>query len=371
MNMYTLLNKIRNCNTKFKFDDSQIYLLIDDTLNIVNKEDFTIQFEVNLKTPGSIYLTLNDIIIKNRRDEENPYYFIDKLSGKILNKKLPYSNVGIAGVIDDSILYKAFPNNSLSKKLVGLWNNGSTLWEIESEAQTVHFVKQDKIYQASADTNSLGELQEKDGSFEWIFPNVKGYERKKTKVLHISESQLIGIYNSNKIRVISFSERRIVKEWSEIPTYVKLKKLSQNGLIPGIESCKYLDDEKKICGLHSDCLWELDLKTDNIVFYDLSKELEDNEIRTSVSGEFSISEEHLIFYSKSYKEKEQGGIKNINKIVALNRKSKKIDWVYNLEGLDNLIFKWGAPIVDGDLLYVLDSQKNLYIFKKDKAKMKT
>lgn len=362
--MYQVIKKLENGSRYFNYDENYFYYFNSEALKILDKETFSIVWSEDFKDVEWIEITTKYIVISGRKDQKNKYYFFDKISKEEIRKNFPYQILGFLGCIEDKLLFEAYTGNSFSKRIIGAWDyqNENILWEKESSVY--YTIEKGKMLGSPLSSTSIQEILPQDGSLKWDIIGDVLEGRIMPKILKVSDEILIAVFDGIIIRMININTKEILNEWREIPKEYEWLS-SKYSEIPGIERAEYIYGNNKISLMHQYFYSEINLNLNEIKCYDLTEEFNEKEIRTVNSGAFSYSGNHIFFFSDFYKEIEDGKYEHIYKMVALNHKTRKLDWTYDMNFPDGVRFQQTEPIVDGDYIYVLDSQKQLYIFRKN------
>ena len=188
-------------------------------------------------------------------------------------------------------------------------------------------------------------------------------EKKVYKVLHIFgiwQEEFIIACSYGLILCLDVNTGKEKRRFQEIP---KINSDSFiEGLIPNAESFVLDKEQSKLIGAFHKYYFEIDLITNKISFQDIKDELQNYYIYfiNNVKNH-PFTETHLYITAKS---KQYINDKELQAdcLVALNRTTKKIDWIhYFKEAVVS-----GAPQLAGDRLYQL-SKGDLYIFQKQET----
>ena len=194
----------------------------------------------------------------------------------------------------------------------------------------------------------------------FISSNLADKGEEKTERIHalagIHEGYLYLGLASGKIIALEIQTGQLVKEWS------KMKR--PHPLFNGIPTGNLRLDKEKgeiFCILNTYC-WKIDLKTEELSFYDFEEYLRKekisfNAIHSSIYGNYIIG-----LASKELNESDEY---NTPYIIALNRNTFKKEWEYQLD--IKLLDQEGAttaPIFQGNYMYCA-LNGTLHIFEKE------
>lgn len=348
--MYQLIKTFENSTRYFHFDKNFFASFINGYFSIYEKKSFSVLWQKKFESVEQILSTKKEFVISAKKGNQYQYFYFDKLSGKKIDKNLPYETVGISGISNDLILYEGYPNKNLSSRVIGLIDdNGKKIWEKESDLHCYFF--EGRIIGAKLSSSDNNILSLKDGSVLWNIPGIEN-QTQMPHILGFINDFIFIKFNTNILRKINYKTQEIIQEWNAFPSEIYTTK-----------NKSFLKKEQKVFGIIKNQCWELDLISNKIETFSLSNNDEKNTTRSTTASHFDYNQGFIYLHSHLIKPKIKGfGFEHIYKIECINYKIKKVVWSYSFP---NIQYQLTSSIVDGDLLYDLDRNMNLYIFKKN------
>lgn len=261
----------------------------------------------------------------NWRREKRKFYWelgVYNFVEDVYISKTNYQNYISLGIIDDNYLF-----HKSGKKLILLSsNNLETIWKVELETFMSDF--------------KLG------------------------KYFGCIDNKLIFSDDKHTVFVLHKETGEIINTFSELPGINPKSQDKFKGRIMDSQNFVLDKESQLLLGAYGANYIEIDLKDNTCRFKQLSEIMEDHNILTFLAmRDNPFTNEHLFLTTINKgvgKQKDE----RFNSIVALNRKTLKIDWehIFVDEGLGPNI-----PVICNDLLLQKTLENNLYIFQKDKT----
>lgn len=115
-----------------------------------------------------------------------------------------------------------------------------------------------------------------------------------------------------------------------------------------VEATQILHQEEKMIGCYGADYWEIDLKSGVVSVFDLREEFKTHEI---VNGRLSFAyDSEYVFFVDHYR----------SKVAALNRRSKRVDWLYKLpEEAENKSLE--KVFIQSGRLLLIDNGANVFV----------
>lgn len=178
------------------------------------------------------------------------------------------------------------------------------------------------------------------------------------KLLGVYKESLLFATENNTIILVDVNSGDITYEWSELPGFDAGP--DYRSKIPSVTSFVLDVDSDVLIGVFYTYYFEIDLLTKRISFYQLIDELSKfgiSDFRPFNNNPFSRM--HFFLTTHTYIE----GFPKVvfSSVIALNRKSKQIDWCHTFteNGLGTNI-----PCITSTHLYQKDLDNNLHIFER-------
>ncbi len=129
----------------------------------------------------------------------------------------------------------------------------------------------------------------------------------------------------------------------------------------------FLEDKKKIVGVVDAYFYQIDLASKKLEIVNLRADYAPKNIQTTSRGIIAFADNHVIFPSEVLLEHSGFKYEYVNKIVALNIDTLKVDWSHHFKELNNTNAFTDVQ-TDENHIYVCDSQQKLHVFKKQHEK---
>ncbi|MFD0993570.1 hypothetical protein [Tenacibaculum geojense] len=190
----------------------------------------------------------------------------------------------------------------------------------------------------------------------------------ESKEITVVFSSILGILNNslfiscnknNSILSVDINTGKIQNKWREIPGININSQIE--GIIPNTESFVLDKEQSKLIGAFHKYYLEIDLKSNEISYVDVSEELSKYDIIfIKQSNDISFTKDHL--YLTAMIEQYENDTKfTYDCIFLLNRNTLKIDWIYKFKEASLGTHK---PKLSGNKLYQLDNNNTLHVFEK-------
>ena len=193
-------------------------------------------------------------------------------------------------------------------------------------------------------------------------------ERKVKSFLGIYKNELLIAITNNTVLAIDIETGELISNWRELPEGKYWHKKDWNFLCAPEQSV-LIENEGKIVGLCIFFYWEIDLSTGEIEFLDLTDYFKKEKVESIQTEKITVVGDYIFFYSRNIRESYDGA--DIKKVVAFNRRTKKIEWSHQFDFAYGTFFRGGAPTVKGERLFVLNTEGELFIFEKEEKTMIT
>lgn len=179
------------------------------------------------------------------------------------------------------------------------------------------------------------------------------------KVIGVSQSQLYIACTNHRLMSIDINTGKIVREWKELKGFEAGQEYKD--VLP--EPSNFVLDKVsgKLIGVFSKFYLEIDLESGEINYEDVREELQQYRINSfRRMGDNPFTKDHL--FVTAHAELQERPNVDLDCVLALNRNTKKVDWVYIFKdtGLGT-----NVPQITDIHLYQLDAEGNLHIFEKE------
>lgn len=221
----------------------------------------------------------------------------------------------------DSVLNINYINNDvyINSENIRMDNEGNALWELQLE--------------------HLGDIEVKE-------------------ILDVYQNQLLVACSDHFLLSVDVNTGKILRKWRELPGFEEGQ--FYKDVLPNTSSFVLDKKEGKLIGTFDVYYFEIDLFSGRIFYNDIRNELNAhhiNSFRRIANNPFT--KDH--FFVTAHAELDERPNVDLDCVLALNRHSKKVDWVHIFKdaGLGT-----NVPQITSTHLYQLDTEKNLYIFER-------
>jgi len=322
------------CNNDLIITDniSNIYALNETLIYSIN---FQKLFYYNLKTKNLKEIKETDgfsqfiskeliLVVKNSDDYSKQYLSLINLQNN--QKKWTIESYFGNGIVNNNYLFASCINHRICK--IDLDHPEQPLWQF--------------------DLNQLGTFTNRNGEQEAY---------KVIKILGIWQEELFIACNNGLILAIDSNTGIEKRKWQHIKDYYFDDEITDK--IPRAES--FVFDGDTLIGALNTYYFKIDLKTSEISALNISQELQKfNIFHIKTVNDNPVTDTH-IFLTAMMRKKDNDPKWSYDCLIALNKKTLKIDWHYSFEeaGLGTNI-----PKLAGNKLYQLDNNNTLHIFEK-------
>lgn len=179
------------------------------------------------------------------------------------------------------------------------------------------------------------------------------------KVVGLYQNQLYIACTNHRLMSIDINTGKIVLEWKELKGFEAGQEYKD--VLP--EPSDFVLDKVsgKLIGVFSKFYLEIDLESGEINYEDVREELQQYRINSfRRMGDNPFTNDHL--FVTAHAELEERPNVDLDCVLALNRNTKKVDWVHVFKdtGLGT-----NVPQITDTHLYQLDAEGNLHIFEKE------
>ena len=309
---------------------------------------------------GTLYYIQNSIINTPNKIQVNDYFgvkyyesVINVFTSRSKNTLYDYKGKVIDEFEGRNYIYIFSNNNAIYYDRISkvLKYNETVLFQGKIQFYYIfkHFVFFSK-------DSKLFKINNLEGKNIWVINLENNSEIKK--ILGIWESELIVACSDGLLISLDIENGELKRSWQDISGF-QFDSVIQNR-IPKME----------IFSLHGDVLigalhifyFELDLKTGEIKIENLEEELKCFDIfHIKQTNDNPVTDSH-IFLTAMMHQPDGDNKFSYDCLIALNRKTFKIDWQYKFE---NESLGTNIPKLAGDKLYQLDNGGTLHIFEKE------
>lgn len=353
--MYKLINEIKevgsvnvNCKDIYYTKSNGIYNMQNILLKDENIEKT--QFWIIKNRPLSLfYYTVNGTAKKYRdgstfiiKESVFPNSFnakqvIVQEDMRFLNQQFQWK-LGLYDHIQQECIFQTNFENYIS---LGLVENN---YLFQKEQLQLLFLK----------SNTLEKLWEID------LEVILGGGTKFTKYFGSIDNKLIFSAEDHIIFILEKSSGALLKKYKDLPGINKGSFIEN--VIPDSKSF-VLDQEKKLLfGVFGKNYVEINIENESIFFENLSQELQLHDITfLQLLNNNPFTDDHL--FITTLKDTIINGVRgHYNSLIALNRRTHKIDWEYTFTG-DGI--GTNIPLLKDDLLVQKSLEDTLYVFQKE------
>lgn len=295
--------------------------------------------------------------------QENSFFVIEKNfegNKQIINDgDVQELNSGIDGVqkiIDTDCLLRTCYSDDYSTTYLAKFNINlkNDIWKIDFTGVVFFYVIEDQMLLGYTDRVSSHSFL--DSSIIWT----KNYkELNLTKCIGNFKNQLLVVAGEHILLSIDINTGEQLYKWHELKGF-EIGTTYKDEL-PSASSFVLDEAAGKLIGAFHTYYFEIDLVSKEIIYTQLEEELTSHSIRNlkSVSNN-PLTSTHLYLTADVTLEEFQNT--DLNAVLALNRETKKVDWVHTFKesGIGTNI-----PQITDTHLYMLDLEGTLHIFEKE------
>jgi len=234
----------------------------------------------------------------------------------------------------------------------------SEVRELPFENYTVELVVAD-IGIGYFDKNKISALDIKGSKIKWELVLDQFGEVQLQRILGVYQNELLVVLGEHVLLSINVETGEILHKWHELKGF-EINATYKDEL-PSASNFVLDEAVGKLIGAFHTYYFEIDLVSREIIYIQLEEELTSHSIRNlkSVSNN-PFTSTHL--YLTADVTLEEFPNTDLNAVLALNRETKKIDWVHTFKesGIGTNI-----PQITDTHLYMLDLEGTLHIFKKE------
>lgn len=182
------------------------------------------------------------------------------------------------------------------------------------------------------------------------------------KFIGVWQDQLLVACSNSLLLALEINTGKILKKWQELNGYyTEIKKFANK--IPPAENFILDEPNNKLISGHIMSITEIDLLTNKIEVFDLEQELKTYNINQLNSTNSNPFNKEYIYLTATMDYKDNKNQWTYDCLIAVNRKTKKVDWQYIFEESSLGV---NIPQLSQNKLYQLDNDGNLYVFEKEK-----
>jgi len=181
---------------------------------------------------------------------------------------------------------------------------------------------------------------------------------KVEKVINVYHNQLLIACSDHFLLSIDINTGEILRKWQELAGFEAGQ--FYKDVLPNPSSFVLDEKEGKLIGTFDIYYFEIDLTSGEVSYEDIRQELNTHHINSfRRMGNNPFTTDHL--FVTAHAELEERPNADLDCVLALNRNTKKIDWVHIFKdtGLGT-----NVPQITSTHLYQLDTEKNLFIFER-------
>ena len=262
---------------------------------------------------------------------------------------------GIQKIIDTDYIIRTCYSDDYSTSYLTKFNINlkEDIWKINFTEVVFFYVLKNQILLGYADKVSLHNLL--DLSMIWI-KNYEGFSL--TKCIGKFKNELILVVGEHILLSIDVETGETLHKWHELKGFEV--GATYKDVLPDTSSFVLDESSAKLIGVFHTYYFEIDLISREITYIQLEKELSGHSIRNLKSvSDNPFTSIHL--YLTADITLEEFPNTDLNAVLALNRDTKKVDWVYTFKesGIGTNI-----PQINDTHLFILDLEGTLHIFEK-------
>ena len=337
--MFTEIKTIRNVLIP-RVRGENLYFIRDDKLirsNLNFKEEILCEVPTDLVSKGVFYDEF--LIIKKK----NLFILLNTNTNDVVKKD--FDSVTFYGVMKNKLLFRKDEEDARYLYVFD-FRKWATDFKFEIEVGMVHGHNNVLVHEPLYEKSLLNFYSFKDGSL------LKKLDLNEIKGVPYSSPRFKGFTNI-------FYENTVIKS---LPDWLLISFDLQSGEVSWV-----LNNVSHFISFHNNKLFNLDLVNFQIIDpknggieskVDISEHFKKHNIEMGSSNSVCITNTHLIF-TDTWK----------CQVGALNIETAQLDWVYQVDVPRRGAPEGGtlpfSPQIEGDRLYILDSEKNLHIFERE------
>lgn len=249
----------------------------------------------------------------------------------------------------------------------GKWQWGLGIFDLNSlslvkeflfENYTVEFVVANAAIGYFA-KDKLSSFNIDNGKVNWELDLGQISSSQFIRFIAVYQNQLLIACSNHLLLSVNVNTGEILHQWQELVGF-EVGSLYKD-VLPDPTNFVLDEQSSKLIGVFDTYYFEIDLNSKEISYYQLKEELSKygiSDFRPFNDNPFTS--EHLFLTAHTYLD-EFANI-DLSSILVLNRKTKKVDWLYVIKGTG---VGTNIPQITKTHLYQLDTDGTLYIFEKE------